>query len=199
MSTFERQNLKKSQRLAFRASDHALERFRERVDEEFTHRSSDDLADLLNARLRSALLVRDVTDPRMPEAVTTLYLFECRTGARQVAVVRESCVVTVLEEWMAGSTPVGNTLRALRALAPAQPSLPSPSLSPSPVPAGPSDEYLVLAAECRELAARSRSQREQKAVLEERLRVVTDELQASEEAFASKRERLLVLMTGGDA
>jgi len=211
MSTFERQNLKKSPRLAFRVSDHALERFRERVEEEFTHRGNDDLADLLNSRLRAAVLVRDVIDPRVPESVTTLYLFECRTGARQVAVVRDGCVVTVLDDWMArnnypgwdgsptaglgtlGSTVVGSKLRAI-APVPAPP--PSP---PAPTAATSSDEYLALAAECRDLAARLRSLRDEKTALEGRVRVIEDELVAVEETFSAKRDRLLSLMTDGES
>ena len=205
MSTFDRQNLKKLPRLAFRVSDHALERFRERVEEEFAHRGNDDLADLLNSRLRAPVLARDVVDPRVPESVTTLYLFECRNGARQVAVVRDGCVVTVLDDWMArnnypgwdgaptaglgtlGSTVLGSKLRAIA------PVPPPPAVVPS------SDEYLSLAAECRDLAAKTRALRDQKASLEGQLTAITDDIRACEETFAAKRERLLALMTDGEA
>lgn len=214
MSTFERQNLKKSPRLAFRVSDHALERFRERVEEEFTHRGNDDLADLLNSRLRASVLVRDVTDPRVPDSVTTLYLFECRTGERLVAVVRDLCVITVLDDWMArnnypgwdgsptaglgtlGSTELGTKLRAIAPVAPP----PAPSAAPLPPAAVPSiaDEYLALAAECRDLAAKVRSLREQSEALESQRLAVVNDLRASELDFAAKRERLLALMTDGE-
>lgn len=210
MSMFERQNLKKSPRLAFRVSDHALERFRERVEEEFTHRGNDDLADLLNSRLRASVLVRDVTDPRVPDSVTTLYLFECRTGERLVAVVRDLCVITVLDDWMArnnypgwdgsptaglgtlGSTVLGTKLRAIAPVAPP----PVPAALPAPSPD--SDAYLVLAAECRDLAAKARALRDQKASLEGQLATVGRELAVTDEEFASKRERLLALMTDGE-
>lgn len=204
MATFDRQKLKKSPRLALRVTDHAMLRFRERVEEAFVHRSDDDLADLLNKRLRDALLVRDVKDPRAPDLVTSLYLFECRADKRQVAVVREGWVVTVLDEWMARNNYPGwdgepratfGSMLAdkLRAVVP----VPSPPATPtpSPLPASPSDEYLALAAECRELAAKVRAARAQKEILEGRLQVVTSEIQRDEEAFASKRERLLALMT----
>jgi hypothetical protein len=68
MSRFDRQNFKKTPRPALRVSEHALIRFRERVEEEFLHRGDDDLSDLLNERL---------------------HLFESRTGLRLVAVVDE--------------------------------------------------------------------------------------------------------------
>ncbi len=233
MATFDRQRLKKSPRLAFVVSDHAMTRFRERVEEEFTHRGHDDLADLLNTRLRGAGLIRLVVDPREPTLPTTLYLFESRSGERQVAVVRESCVVTVLDEWMAqnnypgwdarpiatlGATPLGDKLRAItiaRTPAPAPappalltttpallataPTLPAPAsapLAPAPLaPVPPPDEYLVLAAECRELAAKGRALREQKLVLEDQLLAVMTEVDEVDNAFSSKRDRLLALMT----
>lgn len=209
VSTFDRQNLKKSPRISFRVSSHAMERFRERVEEEFSARSDDDLADLLNDRLRVAAIVREVTDPREPEVPTTLYLFESRTGARQVAVVRSLVVVTVLDEWMARNNypgwdvepslgTIGGVMGgALRNVVPVQPVLPSPApppVLPSPAPP-PRDEYLTLAAECRDLAARTRMLREQKTVLEARLLAVTADLAAGEASFGSKRDRLLVLMT----
>lgn len=177
-----------------------MERFRERVEEEFSARSDDDLADLLNDRLRVAAIVREVTDPREPEVPTTLYLFESRTGARQVAVVRSLVVVTVLDEWMARNNypgwdvepslgTIGGVMGgALRNVVPVQPVLSSPAPPPR-------DEYLTLAAECRDLAARTRMLREQKTALEARLLAVTADLAAGEASFGSKRDRLLALMT----
>jgi hypothetical protein len=101
VSRFDRQNLKKTPRLALRVSEHAVLRFRERVEEEFMHRGDDDLADLLNERIRAAVFSRTVVDPRDPGAATSLHLFESRTGMRLVAVVRDKTVVTVLDDWMA--------------------------------------------------------------------------------------------------
>jgi len=203
MSMFERQNLKKSPRLAFQVTDHALERFRERVEEEFTHRSSDDLADLLNARISNAVRSGNVTDPRAPDAVTTLYLFECRTGTSLVAVVRDRHVVTVLDDrmaqnnypgWDGSPTPGFGTIGAVlgNKLRDVVPVLPV-ALAPPP-----SDAYLVLAAECRAIAAKTRLLREHKASLEQQLGAVTEALQHDEAEFVTKRERLLTLMTEGD-
>lgn len=101
MSRFDRQNLKKPPRRGLRVSEHALIRFRERVEEEFLHRSNEDLTDLLNERIHAAVFSREVVDTRELGTPTTLYLFEGRTGVRFVAVVREKCVVTVLDDWMA--------------------------------------------------------------------------------------------------
>jgi len=101
MSRFNRQNLKKTPKLALRVSEHAMLRFRERVEEEFLYRSDEDLGDLLNERIRVAILSREVVDPRAPGTPTMLHLFESRTGMQLVAVVRDKCVVTVLDDWMA--------------------------------------------------------------------------------------------------
>jgi hypothetical protein len=206
---FERQNLKKTPRIAFQVTDHALERFRERVEEEFVHRSNDDLADLLNARISSAVRSANVVDPRAPDKVTTLYLFECRTGKSLVAVVRDQHVITVLDDYMArthypgwdgsptaglgtiGSTVIGSKLRDVVPVVPVPPSV---------LPRAPeSDAYLVLAAECRALAAKMRALREQKSLLETQLIAATEALQRDEAEFATKRERLLTLMTDGES
>src|SRR5262249_35424586 len=101
MSRFDRQTLKKTPRRELRVSEHAMLRFRERVEEEFMHRGDDDLADLLNERVRAAVLSCEVVDPRVPGVPTRLHLFETRTGMRMVAVVRDKTVVTVLDDWMA--------------------------------------------------------------------------------------------------
>lgn len=202
MSMFDRHNLKKTPRVAFQVSAHALERFRERVEEEFTHRSDDDLADLMNARLSAPISVGDVTDPRAPDTVTRLYSFECRTGTKLVAVVRDRIVITVLDDWMAqtnypgwdGSpTPALGTLGGiagdkLRGI--------TPTIALA-LPAPPSDAYLALADECRGLAATIKRMRDQKLELEHQLTAATDSIAQHEAEFATKRERLLELMTDG--
>jgi len=101
MRQFSPHRMKKASRFALRVTSHATTRFRERVQEELMYWGDDDLVSLLNEWIRSALLSREVVDPREPGAPTTLYLFESRTGKRLVAVVREKCVVTVLDAWMA--------------------------------------------------------------------------------------------------
>lgn len=207
---FDRQNLKKSPQLALFVTDHALERFRERVEEKFAHRSNDDLADLLNLRIRNAKRSGSVADPRAPERPTTLYLFECRTEKDLVAVVRDLHVITVLDDWMArsnypgwdgtptaglgtiGSTAIGSKLRDV---VPAPP----PAASAASATAPTSDAYLRLAAECRALATKIRVQREQKTALEGQLLAATEGLQRDEVEFAKKRERLLSLMTADEA
>lgn len=186
MSRFDRQNFKKTPRLALRVSEHAMIRFRERVEEEFLHRSDDDLSDLLNERIRNAALAREVVDPREPSIPTMLHLFESRTGLKLVAVVRDKTVVTVLDDWMArnnypgweegsvnlpSSAPlaasIGDKIRALSIVPspPALPSPPSPSSTPGDAvvtapPVEQPDMYNALAAECRSLGQRLRALRE---------------------------------------
>lgn len=205
MSSFDRQNLKKTPRLGLRVSDHAMLRFRERVEEEFLHRSDDDLADLLNDRLRAPVLSREVIDPREPKIPTMLHLFECRTGERLVAVVREKCVVTVLEDWMARSnypgwedgtppaplgSPLADKIKAL-AIVP----VPVPSLPPAPEPSvsvasARPDAYGALAAECRALGQKLRALRDQRSELEA-------QIDATQTDYEEKRGRLLAIMDEG--
>jgi hypothetical protein len=211
MSTFDRQNMKKFPRLGLRVSEHAMLRFRERVEEEFLHRSTDDLADLLNERVRAAVLSREVVDPREPSIPTMLHLFEARTGARLVAVVREKCVVTVLDDWMARSNypgweegtppaPLGSILAdKIRALAIVPSSLPpSPPIAPSPPAPEPPiaaavvqpDAYGELAAECRSLGQRLRA-------LRDRRTEIDAEIDAIVRDYEEKRGRLIAMMDEG--
>lgn len=205
MSTFDRQNLKKTPRLAFRVSEHALERFRERVEEEFTHRGDDDLADLLNTRITNRLCSAHVKDPRCPGVVTVLYKFECRDGGKLVAVVRDQTVVTVLDDWMArnnygdwdGEGPAisGTTLgvvfgEKLRGVTPVE-LVPIP-----PAPPTPPDPYFVLAGECRTIAANLKVLREQRALLEQQLSLVNQSIRDQDAELASKRDQLLAMMEG---
>ncbi len=90
----------KEHKRKFTISDHALARFRERVDEEFRHRDDLDLGNLLDAKLRQAEFRYTVRDPRAPNEITQLYSVACRR-ATFYAVVREVTAVTVLDEQMA--------------------------------------------------------------------------------------------------
>lgn len=81
-------------------SKHAVDRFRERVDEEFRHREDEDLSNLLDTRVKHAESSYEVRDPRAPDEITTLRSVACR-HATYWAVVRASTVVTVLDEEMA--------------------------------------------------------------------------------------------------
>lgn len=200
MSSFDRQNLKKTPRLSLRVSEHAVLRFRERVEEEFLCRGDADLADLLNDRIRASVLSREVVDPREPGMPTTLHLFEGRTGKRLVAVVREKCVVTVLDDWMARNNypgwedgtppaPVGPPpADKSRALAIVSPPLATPPATTAPV-ARP-DAYGALAAECRDLGQRLRALRDRRSEIEA-------EIDAIARDYAEKRERLLAIMDEG--
>lgn len=206
MSTFDRQNLKKTPRLGLRVATHAMIRFRERVEEEFMHRSEHDLADLLNERIRAAVLSRDVVDPRAPEVPTTLHLFEARTGARLVAVVRHKTVVTVLDDWMArnnypgwedGSVspasgglgaPLADKLRAISIVP--TPSPPTTSIQIVPEPAPQPDAYAELSAECRILGQRLRAMRERREEIDAEIETLLAE-------YEEKRGRLLAIMDEG--
>lgn len=214
MSRFDRQNLKKTPRRELRVSEHAMIRFRERVEEEFMHRGDDDLADLLNERIRAAVLSCEVVDPRVPGVPTRLHLFESRTGMRLVAVVRDKTVVTVLDDWMArnnypgweeGSVklpsavplgaPLGDKIRALVIVpsAPSQPLLPAPpSVEPAVSPPSPEkpDMYGTLAAECRVLGQQLRALREHRGD-------VDAEIEAVLRDYDEKREQLLAIMDEG--
>jgi hypothetical protein len=81
-------------------SRHAIERFRERVDEEFRHRDDEDLSNLLDDRVCHAESTYQVRDPRAPDDITTLCSVACRHATYYV-VVRNMTVVTLLDEDMA--------------------------------------------------------------------------------------------------
>ena len=106
----------------FTISEHAVERFRERVDEEFRHRDDNDLANLLDERLSYAEHTYQVHDPRAPQAVTTLHSVACR-HATYYAVMRHDTAITLLDEHMAHNnfdpwTPVEVTPNGLKILTP---------------------------------------------------------------------------------
>jgi len=125
-------------------SKHAIERFRERVDEEFRHRDDDDLGNLLDERLNRAEFNYQVRDPRAPDDITTLRSVACR-HATYYAVVRHETVVTVLDEEMARknfdsqwSPIMNNPFEVLRGLkiAPPPPSIAAP-IAAAPIAAAP--------------------------------------------------------------
>ncbi len=123
-------------------SSHALDRFRERVEEEFKHRDDADLTNLLDDRVCHSPDHYQVRDPRAPASITTLYAVQCRHGV-YYAVEREGTVVTVLDEEMARNnfggqwTPVLNApfakLRELK-IAVAAPPIVKPRLVDPPAP-----------------------------------------------------------------
>jgi hypothetical protein len=145
---------------SFAISKHAIDRFRERVDEEFRHRDDDDLGNLLDERVRHAESNYQVRDPRAPDEITTLRSVACK-HATYWAVIRDQTVVTVLDEEMARNNFQGqwavvlNTpfaaLRDLKlSVAPPAASVPKPVPAPAPeVPADPLAEAGVAYARAR--------------------------------------------------
>lgn len=126
--------------LVYDITNHAIERFRERVEEEFRHRSNGDLTRLLDERIDHACrdgLVKVVVD------ANNLVTFESRAGTPSVAVMRPatrgrdllSCV-TVLTQEMAQQNMVNGTWREKSVNRPfAGLALPAPA--PRPAPAAP--------------------------------------------------------------
>ena len=80
-------------------SHHALERFRERVEEDVKCRSNHDVSNLLDEKICQATNVYTVRDPRAPEAITKLHEIDLRSGTYYV-VVRDGTAVTVLDATM---------------------------------------------------------------------------------------------------
>lgn len=85
----------------FNISVHALERFRERVDEEFRYRDDVDLGNLLDEKLKHPENKYTVRDPRAPEEVTQLFEIMLRRSGPYYVVVRNETAVTVLDPDMA--------------------------------------------------------------------------------------------------
>lgn len=84
----------------FVITKHALQRFRERVDEEFAARSDADLGNLLDERIVHAERSTAITDLDHVDVPTVVYEIPNRSGAMYYAIVREDFVVTVLDEHM---------------------------------------------------------------------------------------------------
>ena len=80
-------------------SNHALERFRERVEDDVRCRSNADIGNLLDEKVCQATKTHSVRNRRAPEAITKLHAIELRSGT-YYAVVRDATVVTVLDENM---------------------------------------------------------------------------------------------------
>lgn len=175
---------------SYRVSEHAMERFRERVDEHTAHRAFDDLADLLNARIKASRRSMDVTDHRCPDEVTTLYELGGQTEAVYVAVVRNATVVTILDEWMAG-----NNFPEWR------PALHSPfaqqlaKLKIEPPPPPPPDPYLELALEVRDLARQVSELRAREQEIAKQHRALNDQIREVSAKLDEKQQELLAFVT----
>jgi len=84
----------------FDIREHAIDRFRERVDEEYRCRSEHDLGNLLDEKLKQAVRRFSVDDPRAPGKLTILVEIETRTSTFYV-VTRGIAAITVLDPSMA--------------------------------------------------------------------------------------------------
>jgi len=84
----------------FDIREHAIDRFRERVDEEYRCRSEHDLGNLLDEKLKQAMRRFSVDDPRAPGKLTILVEIETRTSTFYV-VTRGIAAITVLDPSMA--------------------------------------------------------------------------------------------------
>lgn len=87
----------------FVISDHAIQRYRERVEAEFKHRSNFDLGNVLDDRIRHCSDFQTVYDTHNGGGETQIYRIEHRDGSHYYAVVRELVVVTVLDAHMIDS------------------------------------------------------------------------------------------------
>jgi hypothetical protein len=86
-------------RRRYTISTHAVDRFRERVDQDTKCRPHHDLANLLDEKVQQSKSQYTVRDPRAPESATQLFAIEMR-GGTYFAVVRDETVITVLDESM---------------------------------------------------------------------------------------------------
>jgi hypothetical protein len=87
-------------RRKFTISVHAVERYRERVDEEFRHRDDQDLGNMLDEKLQHPESKQTVRDTKAPEEVTQLFEIVMRTGSNYFVVMRNDTAVTVLDPSM---------------------------------------------------------------------------------------------------
>lgn len=113
----------------FNISHHAIERLRDRVEDDMKSRPDEDLGNLLDEKLRQSQQQYTVRDPRAPEAVTVVYEISLRSGD-YYAIVRDNVAVTVLDESMvkqnfganwrpALNTPFANKLKGIQLAKPA--------------------------------------------------------------------------------
>lgn len=179
--------LLKKPRTSFRVSDHAMERFRERVREDTAHRSHDDLADLLNERIRSSARKVETTDPRCPGQPTTLYAVGSQSESEYVAVVRDETVVTILDDWMAQ--------RNFEDWKPVLAASPFAALANMKLEPPPPDPYLELAKECRELGKKVAALRVRDRALAEEHAACQRELLEAENTLHDKQKELLARIT----
>lgn len=188
-------------------SKHALERFRERVDEQFRHRDDEDLSNLLDERVHHAESTYEVRDPRAPDDITTLRTVACR-DATYYAVVRGSTVVTLLDEDMARNNfngqwaPVLNApfmvLRDLKlppALPPTTPPAPPALSTPSTQPVDPLAEAGVAYAHARR---RKHECAETVSALRAELDRATEALRQAEDDVKETHQRLIDLAGEGE-
>lgn len=118
-------------RRKYTISVHAIERYRERVDEEFKHRDDQDLGNMLDEKLQHPESKQTIRDTKAPEEVTQLFEIVMRTGSNYFVVMRNDTAVTVLDPSMvktnftegtwkpALNTPfTGDTLKKVQAAGP---------------------------------------------------------------------------------
>lgn len=148
----------------FEISHHAIERFRERVEQHHMARNDEDLANLLDERIQHAERYEDIVD-NAPQArdnpTARIYFIKSREDKASIAVVRPNggagVCVTVLEEsmmkasidsgvWSAvpfNNTPFRDALVGVRIAR----HVPAPRLVPSEPPVDPDAEIARLGAE----------------------------------------------------
>lgn len=184
---------KHKRRLAI--SSHAIERFRERVDEEFRHRNDEDLGNLLDTRIHHSEFSWEVSDPRAPAARTTLKSVTCR-NATYYAVVRDATVITLLDEEMARNNfegqwpPVNTPFSSLKDL-----KIPVAPPSPSPKTAVPHEEDPIALAGITYARARQqlRVREAEVAALKARLEQATEEMLEAKRSLDEAHDHLVQL------
>jgi hypothetical protein len=150
----------------YNISTHALERFRERVEEDMKCRSNFDIGNALDEKVKQSRQHHTVRDPRAPEEVTKLHEIEVRSGT-YYAVVRNDTVVTVLDETMvktnfemANWKPTMNapfTRESLQAVQPATlPRKPAPVTPVATAPPAPVQSLLEAAGAAYAVALRAK-------------------------------------------
>lgn len=131
----------------FSISRHAIERFRERVDEEFVARSDGDLGNLLDEKLCHPEAQFQVHDHRAPDSLTQLYGISTRRSGTFFVVVRDDTAVTVLDEDMAKknfaenwkptmNTPFVDLRKKIKPVVSVRPTQPMPVAAPAMIADG---------------------------------------------------------------
>ena len=87
-------------RRKFNITHHAIERYRERVDEEHRHRDDQDLGNMLDQKLQHPESKQTFRDTKAPDDVTQLFEIVMRTGSNYFVVMRDATAVTVLDPSM---------------------------------------------------------------------------------------------------